>query len=190
MNRQHLHELLDDERLHRFHDGELGEDERAALLALLDEPRPEAAEARDKLAALDELGGLLRGSVTARSDESGELDVWALLRPQLDGARAEESVSAGGSAQGRVIDLASRRRRLGWRVPLWISSVAAAAAVLLVVLLPGPQQLLRQAVLAPPTNGCEIEAVEVTGASVTVMQVDEGEGRAPATVVWLDENTP
>lgn len=185
MNRQPFDdEPFGDERLHRYHDGELSGAERAELAERLDDAQ--ASMARDKLLALDELGGLVRDSVAAMSAEAPAFDVWAALRPRLDEARVER-----GPAGGRIIELASRRqRRSGWRMPLWISSAAATAAVLLVVLLPGPQRLLRQMVTATPSNGCEIESVEVTGASVTVMQVDEGQGRDPATVVWLDEDTP
>jgi hypothetical protein len=63
---------------------------------------------------------------------------------------------------------------------VWASGAAAAAAVFAIYLGGGMRAIA--------SNGCEIESLEVTGATATVLQVPSAEhGDDTTTVVWLDE---
>jgi anti-sigma factor RsiW len=64
----------DDERLQRFFDGELSPEERARFEAELGD------EDRERLAALGEMGGLLRSALEA---EAAQVDVWPAVERGL-----------------------------------------------------------------------------------------------------------
>src|SRR5207244_11887723 len=127
-------------KLLRLHDGERGRDEAEAL------ERELSAEEREKLAALDELGGLVRGTLSAEAEEA-KLDLWAGLEGKL----------------------APRRPALGPRRRVWASvmtvATLAAAAAALVLLQPG--------MVPAQTNHCVVESLEVAGGAAMVLQVPD-----------------
>jgi anti-sigma factor RsiW len=149
---------LDGELLHRLHDGELDATERAAVEARLDDV------ARARLRALAEVGEALRNTVSAEVEGAGALDLWPGIEAQLRPAKV----------------LPFHRRLLRGRMPVWISTVAAAAAALAALLFSAGKP-------GVPTNGCDIESLEVSGAAVTVLKMEDVPGHSPATVVWLQE---
>jgi len=150
---------LDGELLHRFHDGELGADERAALEARLDDL------ARARLATLADLGAAVRNTLAAEVEAAPppSIDLWAGIEARIQPAK--------------VIPL---RRRMLRATPVWLSTMAAAAAALAALMLTTSRP-------GVPTNGCQIESLEVTGAAVSVLKLDNVPGQSPATVVWLTE---
>jgi hypothetical protein len=147
---------LDGELLHRLHDGELAADERAVVEARLDEV------ARARLQTLADLGAAVRATAAAEAERAPAIDVWSAVAARIQPAA--------------VIPF---RRRVLRAAPLWISTVAAAAAAFAALILATSRPSL-------PTNGVAIEALEVSGAAVSVMQVHAPD-HAPATVVWLTE---
>lgn len=143
-----------DALLHRYHDGELDAAERARLDASL------GGVERDKLAALDELGGALR---SVYAGQAADFDAW----PALEKAIAAE----------KVVPMARRPRRRGM---MWLSSltaVAAAAAMLLVFVPRGSH----------PSNDCEVDEIEVTGAVDTILKLDDDDHGGSTTVLWIEE---
>jgi hypothetical protein len=114
--------------------------------------------ARDKLAALDDLGGLLR----AAYGSAGEgVDVWPAVQREI--------------ARAKVVPL---RRRLG-RASIVASTLAvAAAAAAALLLLPGGGH---------PSNDCVIDELEVSGASATILRLDDDKHGGSTTVLWLEE---
>lgn len=162
-----------DELLHKLHDGELSAADADALLATLDDAE------REKLAALDELGALVRGASEADGAEhGGGLDLWASLERALPGAAA----SASDVASVRSISSAGTgsRRRGMFRATAVMSALAVAAAALL---------WLRPVPKARPSNACDVEDLEVAGQSATVIAIpdDRGDGRGDdTTLIWFD----
>src|SRR5262245_55534472 len=151
MSQPHKPQSADD-LLHRYHDGELELAERARVEASLDET------SREKLAALDELGGALRGLYQG---QAAEFDAWPAVER--------------GIASAKVVPFT---RRLRSRSAMWISSVAAAAAVLAVVVLPRGGQ---------PSNDCDVDELEVSGAVATILKLDDDNHGGSTTVVWIEE---
>ena len=155
---------LPHETLHRLHDGELDPDVRAATEASLDDGD------RARLAVIGEIGQTLRhavaGEVRARPAPSMDA-LWGAIEKQIQPAK--------------VLPLHTRVTRALMRHPVWLStSMAAAAALAVMVAISQPG--------AAPSNGCDIDSIDVTGASVTVMHVDTVHAPGSTTVVWLQED--
>lgn len=152
-----------DERLHRYFDGELKPEERAAFEAALTE------DDRLKLAALGEVRGLVANALTA---EAADVDLWPALEKQLGGG--------GGKAAAKA------RRRWGLRAhpASWSAGLVsmAAAAALLFFVQPWHSQHAQ--------NGCDIESLETTGAVATVIHMDDAphNGDEATTVIWTTED--
>lgn len=112
---------------------------------------------RAKLGALDELGGALRAIY---QPPAAAFDAW----PTLERAITES----------QVIPLSRRRRR----APIWVSTLAVAAAVLALVLFPRGGH---------PSNECQIDDLEVTGATATILKIADDQHGGSTTVLWLEE---
>ena len=154
---------LVDEALHRLHDRELPPADRAAAEASLDEA------ARARLAVMSDVGTAVRQAVAGELGGSAALDMdalWGAIEKQIQPAK--------------VIPFRTRAVRAVSRHPIWVSTGMAAAAALAVMI----------AITQPnaPSNGCEIESLDVTGASVTVMHVDGARSAGSTTVVWVQED--
>lgn len=153
-----------DEDLQRLHDGALPLAEAEALRGQLTD------EDRQKLAALEELDGLLTDTLAA---ESEGVDLWAGIEARLPAApvttvTAPAPVKA---PEGKVLPL---RRR--WAVPTTAAmGVLAMAAMFLFFLWPQTRT----------SNHCEVESLEVAGGSAVVMQLP-GEHGDDTTVIWMD----
>jgi hypothetical protein len=143
------------DHLHRLHDGELSDEERRTVEGALDD------DGRARLAALGDLGALLRHSFAA---ESEGVDVAAAVMATVSQPRP--------SLWRRLLN-AVRSYRM-----VWIPGLVAAAAVAVFYLSPW-----RGAV----TNECEIESLEVTGASATVLKLPDSGSDGTSTVIWIDE---
>lgn len=151
-----MNSTISDELLQRYHDGELTTEERADVEARLD------ADAKIRLEALAELGGLLRvhSAYEAQADRS--------LSPLAATIAAIEK---------RPIAVAppvSRVRRS--LVPASAMGLLAAAAMALFFFV-RPMG---------PHNDAHVESLEVTGSSVaTVMQMpDATDPNHTTTVIW------
>lgn len=148
-----------DDKLQRYFDGELPQEERAAFEASMTE------EDRDRLAALAEMRALLSNAL---GGASAEVDVWPAVEAQLGGVVPIDAARA------------KRRRSVG----RWFGTsagllVAAAAAFLFVVRPWHPGH---------PTDDCDIESLEVEGAVATVMQVNDMPHSGDATtIIWTSE---
>lgn len=118
-------------------------------------------EGRDKLAALGELGGALRAVYQGQAES---FDAW----PSIEKAIAAE----------KVIPIARKPRRRGM---MWLSSLTAvaAAAAMLLVFAPGRG--------AHPSNGCDVDEIEVTGAVDTILTLDDDDHGGSTTVLWIEE---
>jgi anti-sigma factor RsiW len=118
--------------------------------------------ARLQLAAIDDVGQAVRG---AMDSSTAGFDVWAAVEKEI--------------APAKVL---SFRERLARRrpAPVWISTLVAAAAAAAFLLLPARLSAL-------PSNNCDIESLDVTGGSATVMKLDDPHGEGTTTVVWLEE---
>ena len=159
-----------DERLQRYFDGELAPEERARFEAEL------TADDRERLAALDEMHALVAGALEGAA---ADVDLWGAIEGQVRAA----SLPAPGttsikSAARRGRDRARGRRLFGTGAGL----VLAAAATLLLFMYPRHPN--------HPTNGCDIESLEVAGAVATVIQVaDEPHpGDGDTTIIWTEED--
>lgn len=153
-----------DEMLHRIHDGELE-----------GQPPELDADDRARLEALDELGQLLRNIATAEAAAGPALDAWAGIEQRLRAVDQAQSARTASRQQA----MRSWRHRLRRRALLALPLVAAAAAA--VVLWFGSGQ-------AAATNGCDIELLDVSGASAAVIQVPDREGAGSTTVIWTTED--
>ncbi len=142
-----------DEKLQRLHDGELPEGEAAVLGGQL------SPEDREKLLALGEIDGLVRGALVARSGER-KLDLWAGIEARLPAERPRAAVPL--------------YRRWGARTTAVVTALAMAAAFV-AWLVPGQA----------PTNHCDVESLEVAGSSATVMKLP-GQGGDSMTLIWVD----
>jgi anti-sigma factor RsiW len=149
----------EDERLHRYFDGELGPQERAEVEAGLTD------EDRLKLAALAEVRGLVAGALKA---EAADVDLWSGLEARL-GPR-------GAASAGR------RRWGLRARPGSWSAGLMAmAAAALLFVFQPWHPR--------HPDNDCDIVSLETSGAVATVFRMNDmpHHGDESTTVIWTTE---
>jgi anti-sigma factor RsiW len=142
---------ISDELLQRYHDGELTTEERASVESQLD------ADARLRLEAIAELGGLLRGHAAY---EAASIDFSSTIAAI---ERAPKAVAAPKKA----------RRSL---VPASAMSMLAAGALALFF-------FMRPAVVH---NDAHVESLEVTGSSpATVMQMpDATDPSHTTTVIW------
>jgi anti-sigma factor RsiW len=148
-----------DDKLQRYFDGELSQEERAAFEASMTE------DDRDRLAALAEMRALLSNALTGAS---AEIDVWPAVEAQLPGGVVP-------------IDAARAKRRRS--VGRWFGTsagllVAAAATFLFVV---KPWQAEPQL-----TDECDVESMEVSGAQAMVFN-DMPHSKDVATVIWTTE---
>lgn len=160
-----------DERLQRYFDGELAPEERARFEAEL------TADDRERLAALGEMRALVAGALEGAADG---VDLWSAIEGQV----MASSLPPGGtstkraSAARRLRDRGRGRRLFGTGTGLLL----AAAATLVLFLYPRHPN--------HPTNGCDIESLEVSGAVATVIQVaDEPHpGDGDTTIIWTQED--
>lgn len=152
-----------DEDLQRLHDGALPLAEAEALRSRLSD------EDQQKLAALEELDGLLSDTLTA---ESEGVDLWAGIEARLPAAAAAPTAVAPTAArEGKVLPL---RRR--WAGPTTaVMGFLAMAATFLFFLWPQSRT----------SNHCEVESLEVAGGNAVVMQLP-GEHGDDTTVIWMD----
>lgn len=147
----------DDRRLHRLHDGELEVGARAAVEAALTD------EDRVRLAALDDLGRAIRDTLSA---EAEGFDVAAAIMAALP-------TPLGSAKRSRMrVVMASRA--------MWASTLVAAAAAMALWVAPWRGESVS-------SDGCQIESIEVSGASATVLNLPDALGKPTGTVVWLDE---
>jgi hypothetical protein len=153
-----------EELLNRLYDGELEGAEAEALRATLSDEEEQA------LAALADLGALVRNSVTAEANEQ-PLDLWAAIEEKLgqgrDGQPPEEKDS---EPQGKVLPM---RRKLGLRISAVVTALAAAASLLL---------WMRP---LPVSNRCDVEELEVAGSNAMVLTVPDDRGDT-TTVIWFE----
>lgn len=150
-----------DEDLQRLHDGALPLAEAEALRSRLSD------EDQQKLAALEELDGLLTDTLEA---ESEGIDLWAGIEARLPAAPAEAAAPVK-APEGKVLPL---RRR--WAGPTTaVMGFLAMAATFLFFLWPQSRT----------SNHCEVESLEVAGGSAVVMQLP-GEHGDDTTVIWMD----
>lgn len=147
-----------DERLHRYFDGELSDEERARVEAELSE------DDQLKLAALAEIRGLTANALMA---EAADVDLWAGLARQIDPAtpatQARKPVARGWGW---------RAHRASWSA----GAVAMAAAALLMVFQPWHGA----------DNNCDIESLETAGNVATVFNMQDTP-HGPTTVIWTEE---
>lgn len=151
---------MDDEKLHRYFDGELPAEERAQVEAALTD------EDRLKLAALGEVRGLVANALTA---EAGEIDLWPALEKEL-------------RPRGAAAARAARRWGLRAHPASWSAGLMAmAAAALLFVFQPWH---------SPSSgNDCDVVNLETSGGMATVFHLTDmpRRGDGPTTVIWTEE---
>ncbi len=111
---------------------------------------------RLRLAVMAEMQVALRGVIDAEAADAN-IDLWAGIEKQLG---------------GKVVPI--RRRRTG--VWLTSASIALAAAASLFLMLRRPL----------PTNGCDVESLDVEGAVALVASAGEP-GPHQVTVIWTTE---
>ncbi|MSP62967.1 MAG: hypothetical protein EXR72_22055 [Myxococcales bacterium] len=159
----------DPRRLHRLHDGDLAADERARVEAGLSD------EDRARLAAIEQVGAALRNTLEA---EAAGFDIAAAVMARLPASPATAGVTPISAARS----WRSRARGVLGSRSVWLSTAVAAAAAVLLFALPWGGGVAEAA-----TDECEIESLEVTGASATVLRLPATRGEGTSTVVWLDE---
>ena len=156
-----------EELLNRLYDGELEGAEAEALRATLSD------EEKQALAALADLGALVRNSVTAEANEQ-PLDLWAGIEEKLGQPPLEKDVGKDVDKdvepQGKVLPM---RRRLGLRISAAVTAAAAAASLLL---------WMRP---LPVSNRCDVEELEVAGSNAMVLTVPDDRGDT-TTLIWFE----
>lgn len=157
-----------EELLNRLYDGELEGAEAEALRATLSD------EEKQALAALADLGSLVRNSVTTEANEQ-PLDLWAgieekLGQPPPSEKTADKDADKDGEPQGKVLPM---RRRLGLRISAAVTALAAAASLLL---------WMRP---LPVSNRCDVEELEVAGSNAMVLTVPDDRGDT-TTLIWFE----
>ena len=193
--------------LYRYYDGEVSEEERSEVRALL-ERDPEAAR---ELHATEALGELLREALgEAPEGEVGEIPseaMFAAIEARLQAPEPEavppEAASAGtGEPSAPAAEGSTQRPKLRvvrggrsrWATGAMGAAVLAAAAAALLVLWPrrgaheeGAPPLARQALpAAAAVAGSEVEEVDFGQNAGTVFEV-RGEAGQPLAVVWIEE---
>ena len=179
----------DAERRQLIHDGELEAGEATAEVPAVD---------RGELAALKQLGDVLRADAERAADEAEPaMDaIWARLERQMSPDRPERSRAAAESKDGFM------DRLRGWfSVPALTTGLAGAAlgAVLVFALRPAKvvHDIKTVVEAAPPPPAvvtamhvpAEVESLEVTGGTGTVFQV-EGDDGDESTVIWVTNDEP
>lgn len=158
----------DEERLHRLHDGELTDEQRTAIEGGLDQ------RGRDRLAAIGEVGEALRSALEGEVAALPPIDVWGAVARRIAAEAPKPKAAERPGLLSRLWAALAEYKMV------WASGAAAAMAVFAIYLGGGMR--------AVASNGCEIESLEVTGATATVLQLPTGEhGDDTTTVVWLDE---
>lgn len=145
--------------LHRFHDGEI-EDRQL-------EPDQLDSVDRARLQAIDDVGLAVRSALLGASQK---IDIWSGL---------EHRLAAVDEARKKQTTLRHWRTRARRGVALLVPAVAAAAVLL----------LLRSTDPHDVTNDCDIELLDVSGATATVMKVPDASGQGATTVIWMTEET-
>jgi negative regulator of sigma E activity len=194
---------LDDERLQRYFDGELPEEEAEQIRRALEE----SDEAQSQLAQLGRLRDMMRMAAEDIPELSSE-DLYERVRSGIEedkqSGHGEGLQVIQGGGQARSSRPAPRRRG-----PMITGGVVAvAAAALLVVLRPwagedGPQGTPqptadnqatkerdkapeRYAVVEETPQGSEVVEVDFGGNTGTVFNVEGGSGE-PVAVVWIND---
>jgi hypothetical protein len=153
-----------EELLNRLYDGELEGAEAEALRATLSD------EEKQALAALADLGALVRNSVTTEANEQ-PLDLWAGLEDKLgDKPGGGPGAPASDEPEGKVLPF---KRRLGLRISAALTAAAMAASLLL---------WLRP---LPVSNRCDVEELEVAGSNAMVLTVPDERGDT-TTLIWFE----
>ena len=150
-----------DDLLQRYFDGDLGPGERAAFEAAMSE------DDRERLAALAEMRGLLAATLDA---EAADVDL-------LSGVERKLALPANKKAA-----LRGWRDRLRGRTVLGTSAglLMAAAAAFLFMLAPWHAE--------HPTNNCDVEHLEVSGSTATVLTVNDVAHKGDSTtIIWTTE---
>ena len=144
--------------LHRLHDGELDATETARVEAGLGD------EDRERVRAIADVGAAVRNTVAAQSQG---VDLWAGIEKRLQLREAN-----------KVVPLASRRRGGLTYVRYGLPALAAAAAAVVLWLNVGS---------GPQSNACDVEMLDIAGASATVLKVPDVRGQGSTTVIWTTE---
>lgn len=157
-----------EELLNRLYDGELEAAEAESLRATLSD------EEKQALAALADLGALVRNTVTTEANEQ-PLDLWAGIEEKLGdklaaGKDVEPPEEKDSEPQGKVLPM---RRRLGLRISAAVTALAAAASLLL---------WMRP---LPVSNRCDVEELEVAGSNAMVLTVPDDRGDT-TTLIWFE----
>ncbi len=150
-----------DDLLQRYFDDELGAEARAAFEAAMTD------EDRERLAALAEMRALLVSTLDA---EAADVDILAGVERKLGLPKKKKAAVRGWR------DRVRGRTFLGTSAGLLM---AAAAAFLFML---GPWQAEH------PTNNCDVEHLEVSGSTATVLTVnDVAHTGDSTTIIWTTE---
>jgi len=145
-----------EDRLGRFHDGELGSWARFWTGRHLGR----CGGCREELSLLQHMGGLLR----EREEAAPGVDLWAGIAARLPGVDAD--------LVGRTAPSARRERRPRsrvWPVPLGVGGLAAATVAAVLLVGPGP----------PPLDDT-VEEIDSMGRQVAVLPSD-----GQSTIIWV-----
>jgi anti-sigma factor RsiW len=180
---------LHDIDLMQHADGELDDDgEREVDSALADD-----AVARDKLAAVGQLGELVRGHLELKAEavaDSRFAAMWREIDKAVAPASAATAAPAAPAAEERAGAWASVTRWLDRRLGYIITGVASAGAVVALVLVfhggdtsmtaAGPAPIEPIPVVHRPA---QIESLDAPGGTPTVLRLEDDDG--DATVIWV-----
>ncbi|HEX2569186.1 MAG TPA: hypothetical protein VH877_06455 [Polyangia bacterium] len=119
---------------------------------------------RARLQAIDEVGTAVRSALLGASQK---VDVWSGMAQRL--AAVDE-------ARQKQTTLRRWRSRARRGLALLVPAVAA-AGMLLWIRSTDPRV----------TNDCDIELLDVSGATATVMEVPDASGQGATTVIWMTE---
>jgi hypothetical protein len=121
---------------------------------------------RAQLQAIDEVGTAVRSALLGASQK---IDVWSGVADRL--AAMDEM---------RKKQTTLRRWRTRARRGLALIVPAVAAAGMLLWFLPAHPRV---------TNDCDIELLDISGVTATVMKVPDDSGQGATTVIWMTEET-
>jgi len=183
-----------DRRLHRMHDGDLDENERAAIEREI-AASPELAK---KLDGLREVGVVVRAARTDDAPIDGEA-LWQAVEAKItEPARPVLRAIEGGAkpAPAPAEDPSARRRRY-FGIGVGVLAVAAAALLVIYdarrggdtvaeVMPPSTPPIEEPAPAPPPLDYTEVLAVDF-GTNVGTIFSVEGESGQRYAVVWLDD---
>ncbi len=183
-----------EERLFRYHDGDLSASEDSEVRRLLERD----PEAQRLLRRTERLGEVLREALGAADEEAlGEVPSEAMFRriEERLGERGLEGDAADRSSEAAPPTRPSRLRVVPGGRSRWVAAgvgaavfAAAAAAVLVLwpardAAHPGAPPLAHRVV---PAAGSEVEEVDFGENAGTVFEV-RGEAGQPLAVVWIEE---